>query len=136
MRLLSVGIACAFAASAFAVSAAAPTAAAAPCWKNVIADWSNDNDVDGRYPAACLRQAMVNAPTDLKIYSSLEDDIQAALRARSARRLAGVHASAASLAAPGGSSTLSPLVIVLAGLGLAVAALTGVLLVRRRRAGR
>lgn len=117
---------------------AIPTAASAstPCWKDVIADWSKDNAVDGRYSPTCLRQAMVNAPTDLKIYSSLEDDLQSALRARSARRLAGVPArpAAASLAEPSGSSAVSPLVVVLGGLGVLAVVGTGLLVVRRRRA--
>ena len=124
--------------SALAVSASAPSAAIAgtPCWKTVIADWSKNDTVDGRYSPTCLRQAMVNAPTDLKIYSSLEDDLQAALRVHTVRRLAGTHASAASLAPPGGSSGVSPLVLVLAGLGALVAVSTGAAVVRRRRAAR
>jgi hypothetical protein len=79
---------------------------------------------------------MVNAPTDLKIYSSLEDDLQSALRARSARRLTGAHvpAAAASIAAPSGSSAISPLVVVLGALGLVAVVGTGALIVRRRRA--
>jgi hypothetical protein len=120
--------------SVLAVPSVAP-AAATPCWKTVIADWSKDNRVDGRYPATCIRDAMIHAPTDLKIYSSVEEDLQSALRARSVRRLAGVHGGpAASIAAPNGSSSFSPLVIVLGGLGVLVAACTAVVLFRRRRA--
>ena len=111
--------------------------ASTPCWKTVIADWSKDNRVDGRYPTACIRDAMVRAPTDLQIYSSIEDDLQSALRTRSVRRLAGVHTpAAASIAAPNGSSSLSPLVLVLGGLGVLVATCTAGVLVRRRRAAR
>jgi hypothetical protein len=114
-----------------------PSASATtPCWKAVVTDWSKDNTVDGRYPPVCLRQAMANAPTDLKIYSSLEDDLRSALRTRSVRRLAGVHApTAASLGTTNGSSALSPLVIVLGGLGLLAAMCTGAVVVRRRRTG-
>jgi hypothetical protein len=113
----------------------APARAAAPCWKAVILDWSKDNRVDGRYAAACIRAAMANAPTDLKIYSSLDDDLRAAMRTRSVRRLAGVHGTAsASIVVPSRSSALSPLAIVLAGLGVLVATCTAAALVRRRRA--
>ncbi len=113
-----------------AASAAAPT----PCWKSVITDWSHDQHVDGRYSPACIRQAMQNAPTDLKIYSTLEDDLQAALQKRSARRLSGVHTSAA-VVSPGGSSPLSPLVLVLAGIGGLVLLAGAVASIRKRRAG-
>lgn len=102
----------------------------------MIADWAHDRSVDGRYPAPCLRQAMVNAPADLKIYSTLEDDLQSALRAQGLRRLTGVHRAAATLAEPGGSSTLSPLALVLGGLAVLVAACTGGAMLHRRRAGR
>ena len=103
----------------------------------MIADWSADNTVDGRYPRSCVRDAMVYAPTDLKIYSSLEDDLRSALRARTVRRLAGVHpTAAASVASPGDSSTFSPLVLVLGGLAVLVATCTAGAIVRRRRATR
>jgi hypothetical protein len=115
---------------------AGPSVAATPCWQAVIADWSKDNKVDGNYSTACLRHAMVRAPTDLKIYSSLEDDLQSALRVHSVRRLAGVHRAAANLVAPGSSSPLSPLVLVLAGVGVLVAVCAGTAVVRRRRAAR
>jgi hypothetical protein len=109
--------------------------AATSCWKSVITDWSHDRSVDGRYSATCIRQAMQNAPTDLKIYSSLEDDLQAALQKRSVRRLSGVHPATASVVAPGGSS-VSPLVVVLAGLGGLVVVSAAFASIRRRRAVR
>jgi hypothetical protein len=112
----------------------AASTAATPCWKSVITDWSHDQHVDGRYSTACIRQAMQNAPTDLKIYSTLEDDLQAALQKRSARRLSGVHTSAA-VVSPDGSSPLSPLVFVLAGLGGLVLLAGAFASIRKRRAG-
>jgi hypothetical protein len=136
MRWLPLSLACLLASTALALSTAPSSRAATPCWKAVIADWSKNDAVDGHYSTLCLRQAMVNAPTDLKIYSSLEDDLQAALRVRSVRRLAGTHQPAAGLAAPTGSSALSPLVLVLAGLGALVAVSAGAAAVRRRRAAR
>ena len=100
----------------------------------MIADWSKDNSVDGRYSASCLRQAMQNAPTDLKIYSSFEDDVQAAIRVRTARRIAGIHVAPASLAAAGTPSSGSFLIALLVGLGGLVLACAAVAaFVRRRR---
>src|SRR5712691_10177170 len=74
----------------FALAGSAPAAAATPCWQRVISDWSDDGSIQGSYALSCYRQAMQNAPTDLKIYSTVEDDLQRALalRSRSARRLA------------------------------------------------
>jgi hypothetical protein len=121
-------------ASAAVIAIPSTAAAATPCWKSVITDWSHDQKIDGRYSATCVRQAMQNAPTDLKIYSTIEDDLQAVLQKRSVRRLSGVHPAAASIVAPGSSSTVSPLVIVLAGLGGLVIVAAAIASVRRRRA--
>jgi len=107
--------------------------AATPCWKAVIADWSKDNAVNGRYSPLCISQAMVKAPTDLKIYSSLEDDLQTALQKRSARRLTGVHVQPASLAATAQGSSGSFLIALLAGLAALVLACAAVAAVVRRR---
>src|SRR5205823_10956308 len=127
-------VACVLALSLALGVAAAPSAAAAPCWQRVIADWSKDTSIDGRYPASCYRQAMQNAPTDLKIYSTLENDLQRALAFRSSRRLAAVHAPAAALDVPGGSSSsFSFLVALIAGLGTLLAACTLVATLTRRR---
>jgi hypothetical protein len=134
---LALGITLVAVAVAPAVSAPQATAAATPCWRAAIGDWSVNGTLDGRYPAACLRQAMQNAPTDLKIYSTLEDDFQAALRVRSARHLAGTHASVASLDEPGRSSPVSQLAFVLGGLAVLVAGCAAVVsIVRRRREAR
>ena len=130
MRRLCSILACVFAVLAFGASS---SSAATPCWKTVIADWSRDNRVDGRYSPSCLRQAMQNAPTDLKIYSTLEDDLHAALQKRSSRRIAGVHVSTASIAANGGSSSASFLIALLAGLGGLVLACSVVAAIVRRR---
>src|SRR5712691_10041058 len=100
----------------------ATAAAAVPCWKSVIADWSRDGSIGGRYAPACYRQAMQNAPTDLKIYSTLEDDLQSALQSRLARRLSGVHAPPATLDGSGSSSSFAFLVALIAGLGVLLAA--------------
>jgi hypothetical protein len=131
MRRLCLILACALVLPALAAGGSA--SADTPCWKSVIADWSKDRTIGGRYPAACFRQAMQNAPTDLKIYSSLEDDLQAALRARSSRRLSGVHVSTAALEGTGHSSPASLLIGLLAGLaGLVLTCAAVAAIVRRR----
>ena len=135
MRRLGLGLSCASALLALAVAAPVAQATTTPCWKAVLADWSKDNHVDGNYSPACIRQAMAFAPTDLKIYSSLEDDLQAALQRRSARRLAGAHVSPASLAATGQGSTGSFLVALLAGLAALVLGCAGIAAVVRHRRG-
>lgn len=107
--------------------------AATPCWKTVISDWSQDGTINGRYPESCYRQAMQNAPTDLKVYSTIEQDLQSALRARTSRRLTGTHVEVASLDTAGGSSSLSLLITVIGGIGLVLAGGgTAVAFVRRR----
>jgi hypothetical protein len=98
----------------------------------VIADWSRNGSIDRAYPAACYRQAMQNAPTDLKVYSTLEDDLQSALRQRTARHLAGAHVAPVRLDAAGGSS-FSLLVALVAGLGGLLALCSGAAAVVRRR---
>ena len=61
--------------------AASPSVAhaATPCWKQVINDWTADGKIDGHYSPHCLRQAIKNTPEDLRDYSSIDDDINAAL---------------------------------------------------------
>ena len=53
--------------------------AATPCWKQVISDWTADGQINGHYSPHCLRQAIKNAPEDLRDYSPIIDDINAAL---------------------------------------------------------
>ena len=61
--------------------AASPTAAhaATPCWSRVITDWTKDGQINGQYSPHCLRQAIKHTPEDLRDYSSIIDDINAAL---------------------------------------------------------
>jgi hypothetical protein len=114
----------------------ATASAATPCWKNVIADWSQNGSIDRSYTAACYRQAMQNAPTDLKICSTLEDDLQSALRLRSTRRLAGASTPALTLSASRGSSSFAFLVALIGGLGAILAACSIAAALVRRRAAR
>jgi hypothetical protein len=121
---------------ALAAAVLPPAAVAAtPCWKSVIADWSRNGSIDHSYSLACYRQAMQNAPTDLKIYSTLESDLQRALRLRSSRRLAG-SSTAVALNASGGSSSFAFLVALIGGLGVVLAGCSLVAALVRRRTPR
>lgn len=53
--------------------------AATPCWRQVINDWTKDGQINGHYSKSCLRQAYRHVPEDLGDYSSIKDDISAAL---------------------------------------------------------
>jgi hypothetical protein len=68
-------------AAAVCLLAASPSVAhaATPCWKRVVADWTKDGEINGNYNRSCLRAAYNNVPTDLRDYSSILDDINAAL---------------------------------------------------------
>jgi hypothetical protein len=55
-------------------------AAATPCWKAVINDWEDNGRIDGTYPINCYRQALNRLPQDVQDYTSLPDDIRAAMQ--------------------------------------------------------
>ena len=69
------------------LAAALPAQAAVkPCWKQVIDDWSNDGNIDGRYSARCIDKALAEMPEDIRVYSDFEEQARAA-RLASARTL-------------------------------------------------
>ena len=68
------------------------TAAAQPCWRTVIQDWY-DGKIDGNYSASCYREALKNAPDDLRMYSDLPEDLDRALQTK-ARSLSGIQHAA------------------------------------------
>ena len=121
-------------------AASAASTASAPCWQRVISDWSDNGTIGGRYSNACLEAAQRNAPTDLRIYSTLEDDLQRALQSHAARRVASASAHGTvevASTAPGSSSSFTLLTALLAGLGaLLTAVWAAALLFRRRPSGR
>jgi len=75
-RLLLVALA-----AAVSLLAASPSVAFAgtPCAKRVINDWTKDGQINGNYSQHCLRQAYRSVPPDLADYSSILDDITAAM---------------------------------------------------------
>jgi hypothetical protein len=67
------------------VALAGPGSAAAagsPCSKRVTLDWAEDGTVNGTYPRACFEEAIAsaNARPDLAMYTSIVDDLRAAMR--------------------------------------------------------
>lgn len=63
--------------AAFAPATAAH--AAVPCRDRIYNDWYADGKIATSYPLACYRDAIKHVPTDAREYSSLADDIRAAL---------------------------------------------------------
>jgi len=60
-------------------ASATPATASAPCWKQIVRDWS-DGRIDGTYSVSCYRLALARMPEDLRVYSSAPDDIESALQ--------------------------------------------------------
>jgi hypothetical protein len=67
-----------------ALAAVAPATAKAsvPCRDRIYNDWYADGKIATTYPIACYRDALkhVNGRSDLLVYSSLSDDIRAAMQ--------------------------------------------------------
>lgn len=70
---------------AVCVSLPATADAKVPCRNQVFNDWEHDGQISSKYPLACYRDALRHVPTTEKIYSSLEDDIRAAMQGAIAR---------------------------------------------------
>jgi hypothetical protein len=51
------------------------------CADRLLKDWS-DGRIDGAYPVTCYRETIRKLPTDLRVYSSAEEDIRQAMSAR------------------------------------------------------
>ena len=66
-------------------------AAGAPCKDKVVSDWYRDGKIASTYPVGCYRAALKHIPADADIYSSLRDDVNAAMRA-AIRRSKGLSA--------------------------------------------
>jgi hypothetical protein len=73
------------------------TASSSPCWRSVVADWS-DGRLDGEYRASCYRVALRRLPEDLRVYGTAATDIHRALLSavsRSSGASAGVGSASA-----------------------------------------
>src|SRR3954453_7259415 len=64
-----------------AVVPPAPAGAAVPCRNKIFNDWYADGKIASTYPRACYADALRHIPVDAQVYSSLADDIRAAMRA-------------------------------------------------------
>jgi hypothetical protein len=137
---------------AAALALATPASAAAPCWKQILNEWtdSQQGHVSSTYPLHCYREAIAKVPNDLKQYSSIEEDILAARQqaARGPLRTPQVHNPSSDAAANGPRNglyheavgSLSPTnadsmplpLLILAGLSLILIAAGGAGLVTRR----
>lgn len=53
--------------------------AAVPCRDRIYNDWYADGKIATTYPLSCYRDALAHVPTDAREYSSLADDIRAAM---------------------------------------------------------
>jgi hypothetical protein len=77
---------CVVLASVAAVLLPGPAGAAGtPCRNKIFNDWYHDGKVASTDPLSCYRDALKHIPVDAGIYSSLADDIRAALRAATRR---------------------------------------------------
>jgi hypothetical protein len=75
-----------FVLAAACVSALPATAdAKAPCRNAIYNDWYKDGQIASTYPLGCYRDALTHVRQGDAIYTSLEDDIRAALQAAIAR---------------------------------------------------
>lgn len=57
------------------------SAAPSPCRNKIFNDWYPDGKIASTYPISCYRDALKHMPPDAAVYSSLGDDVRAAMRA-------------------------------------------------------
>jgi len=57
------------------------SAATSPCRNKIFNDWYPDGKIASTYPISCYRDALKHMPPDAAVYSSLGDDVRAAMRA-------------------------------------------------------
>ena len=63
----------------------AQASAAGPCRNDIYDDWYQDGKIASTYPISCYRDAISHVHGDAQIYSSLTDDIRAAMQAAISR---------------------------------------------------
>jgi hypothetical protein len=56
-------------------------ASGTPCRNKIFNDWYRDGKIASTYPIGCYRDALKHVQPDAAIYSSLADDVRAAMRA-------------------------------------------------------
>jgi hypothetical protein len=83
MNRLVMGLVLALVFAATTVSAAD---ARTPCRNLIYNDWYQDGQIASSYPISCYRDALRHLGTGDQVYTSLEDDIRAAMQAALARQ--------------------------------------------------
>jgi hypothetical protein len=68
-----------------ATAAPATASAGAPCRNTIYNDWYKDGKIASTYSIGCYRDAIKHVKGDARIYSSLIDDIHAAMQAAVSR---------------------------------------------------
>ena len=63
----------------------AQASAAGPCRNDIYDDWYQDGKIASTYPISCYHDAISHVHGDAQIYSSLTDDIRAAMQAAISR---------------------------------------------------
>lgn len=130
---------------------APPASAKAPCWRVVLNDWVDDRRFQRTYPLRCYREAIAHVPEDLRVYSSVVEDIQAARQQASRRNFRttqsvrprnrsaterdpdrGLFTQGFDKLGPRNSDSVPLPLLILAGLSLVLVAAGGVGLVSRR----
>lgn len=71
---------------AFAATTVSTADAKTPCRNLIYNDWYQDGQIASTYPISCYRDALRHLGTGDQVYTSLEDDIRAAMQAALARR--------------------------------------------------
>jgi hypothetical protein len=150
-RLTAVSVLVAAVLGAAALAFAAPASAAAPCWKQILNEWtdSQQGSVSSDYPLHCYGEAIRHVPEDLAQYTGIIDDITAARQqaARGTRSLqihqrssdrtsndpeSGLYNQAMGSISPTNADSVPLPLLILAGLSLILVAAGGAGLVSRR----
>ena len=134
-----------------ALAVTAPTASAKPaCWRLIQDDWVDDGIIQGVYPLHCYSEAIAHVPNDLRQYTGIVEDIQAARQRASRQRVlfgtngpppaaatdpndpnSSVYKSALDKLGPNNSDSMPLPLLILAGLALIMVAAGGIGLATR-----
>ena len=66
---------------------ASVAAAKTACWRQIQNEWVENRHISTTYPLHCYREAIAHVPEDLRVYSSIEQDILAARQLAARRNL-------------------------------------------------
>jgi hypothetical protein len=138
-RIGAVGVVVAALVIAVPANGLAAVPPSVSCGQKVLRDWSDDGRIEKTFAPHCYREAIAHLPSDVRVYSSAEDDITQALNRVASRRSAGParHLSSARVALakpPSAASRRS--VAPIAGSAVALTIVTWAALAARRRSTR